>query len=522
MNAFIKCVFNCQVLKIYHRFAHTETKLKNGAQWLKPEGYETNITIYNSITKCKVPLILKNKNFLTWYICGPTVYDSAHIGHAVNYVNSDIIRRILSNHFNINVVMAMSITDIDDKIIAVSKEVKQDYKNITKHYEIEFFEDMKMLNVLKPHSYCRVTEYIPHIINFIKGITEKGNAYVAKDGSIYFDTNKYGMYGKLANPVLDNIHPDKKSATDFCLWKAAKENEPFWESPWGNGRPGWHIECSTIASTVFGNSIDIHSGGIDLLFPHHENEEAQSCSYHNVEQWVNYWIHFGHLFLEDVKMSKSLKNTISIREFLKEYTANHIRILCLLSDYRTGLKFSNDLMNNAVHILHKIEHFINDCNSYIGGRWNLGKIDEVMLLSCLEETENNVNIALANDFNTAQAMKSLMNLIDVGNKMLHDPEGLNTTCSTCIPAVAAVLNYILTTFSKFGISQSTTADDHRMNNIIECLMKFRNTVRCRTLEQDVKDKVLLAACDEVRSNLSSCGVIIKDSKTETSWNIKKY
>ncbi|XP_016917911.1 probable cysteine--tRNA ligase, mitochondrial isoform X2 [Apis cerana] len=514
MNLIIKNVFSYKINKIYHQFLHTETKLKKQIKWLTPAGYKTDIVIYNPITKCKVPLILKNKNILTWYVCGPTVYDSAHIGHAMTYVHSDIIRRILTDHFNINIVMAMCLTDIDDKIIIRSKELKQNYKDLTRYYEDEFIEDMKMLNVIKPHLYCRVTDYIPQIIQFVKNIVDKG--------SVYFDTCKYEMYGKLSTPLLDNCHPDKKSAMDFCLWKAAKENEPCWKSLWGFGRPGWHIECSTIASTVFGNSVDIHSGGIDLMFPHHENEEAQSCSYHEVEQWVNYWIHCGHLSLKDVKMSKSLKNVISIKEFLKKYTANQFRMLCLLSNYKNELKFSDVIMNNAIDILHKIEHFINNCDNYITGKWNIGNIDEVALLRCLEETKNNVNIALADDFNTVQAIKSLINLIDIGNKMLHDSKDRKITCGTCIPAIVAVLNYISTIFSKFGISNSSTINDNKINNLIECLIKFRHIVRNKVLEHDVKDKTLLIACDKIRSELSTYGIIIKDCKTETIWNIKRY
>ncbi|CAL7950106.1 unnamed protein product [Xylocopa violacea] len=519
MYAFMKNTFRYKLHKVY-RFVHTETELKNQAQWLKPVGYETNISIYNPITKCKVPLILKDKNYLTWYVCGPTVYDSAHIGHAVTYVNSDIIRRILSHHFNINVLMVMCITDIDDKIIKRAKELKQNYNDLAKHYENEFIEDMKMLNVIKPQLYCRVTDYVPQIIEFVKRIMDKGNAYVSKDGSVYFDTNKYGMYGKLTPPLSNTVSPHKKSPTDFCLWKV-KKDEPFWESPWGPGRPGWHIECSTIASTVFGNSIDIHSGGADLLFPHHENEEAQSCSYHEVKQWVNYWLHSGHLFIKDEKMSKSLKNTISIRKFLEKYTPNHLRILCLLSNYRNGLEFSDTTMNLAVDLLHKIEHFINDCDNYIAGRWNIGNIDEVALLSCLEETKNDVKTALADNFNTAYAMKSLVKLINVTNKMLHDSQDIKNNC-TCISPIAAVSNYVSSTFSSFGISNSTTADDHQINSLIECIVKFRRTVRNRALVKDVKDELLLAACDEVRTDLSLCRVIIKDHKNETVWSIKKY
>ncbi|XP_012145240.2 cysteine--tRNA ligase-like protein, mitochondrial [Megachile rotundata] len=516
---FIKNLFKYQSRKACHRFVHAETKKKVAPQWLKPIGYETNITIYNPVAKCKVPLILKNKNFLSWYVCGPTVYDSAHIGHAMTYMNLDIIRRILTDHFNLNVIMVMCITDIDDKIIASSKRKQLNFKDLAKYYEDEFIEDLKTLNIIKPNLYCRVTDYIPEIIQFVNGIVNKGYGYIATDGSVYFDTSKYDMYGKLGIPLPDSAHPDKKSALDFCLWKASKEGEPFWESPWGKGRPGWHIECSTIASTVFGNCVDIHSGGIDLAFPHHENEEAQSCSYHEVQQWVNYWLHCGHLFLEDAKMSKSLNNTISIREFLTKYTANHLRILCLLSNYKNGLKFSDLVLKNAVSILHKIEHFLNDCDNYINGRWNIGNVDEVTLLNCLDETKSSVEPALADDFNTPKAMKSLLNLIDLGNKMLHDPKDNN---KRSVSAVAAVSNYISTMFATFGILHSSATDDHRLNNVVECFVKFRSTVRNRALEQDVKDKIILTACDEARSNLSACGVTIKDLKSETVWSIKKF
>ncbi|XP_003395414.1 probable cysteine--tRNA ligase, mitochondrial [Bombus terrestris] len=522
MNVFIRNVFYYKIRKACYQFIHTETKLKKQAQWLRPTGYKTDIQIYNPITKCEVPLILKNKAVLTWYLCGPTVYDSAHIGHAVTYVYSDIIRRILSDHFNINVVTAMCITDIDDKIIARSKELKQNYKDLTEHYENEFIEDMKMLNVTKPHLYCRVTDYIPQIIQFVKSILDKGNAYTLKDGSVYFDTHKYGMYGKLSTPMSDSFHPDKKSPLDFCLWKAAKEGEPFWESPWAPGRPGWHIECSTIASTIFGSSVDFHSGGIDLIFPHHENEEAQSCCYHEVEQWVNYWVHYGYLSLKHKKMSKSLKNTIGIREFLEKYTANQFRILCLLSNYKNELQFSHDVMDNAVAVLHKIEHFISNCHNYIVGNWNTGDVNEATLFRCLEETKNSINTALANDFNTAKAMKSLINLINVVNKMLHDPQSSTNTSSTCITAVAAVLNYTSEILSKFGISNPSAVNDYRMDSIVECLIKFRGAVRNKILEQDVKDETLLTACDKVRSDLSTYGIIIKDCKTQTNWSIKKY
>ncbi|XP_078034083.1 cysteine--tRNA ligase-like protein, mitochondrial isoform X2 [Augochlora pura] len=517
-----------------------DTKQEEKSYWIKPAGYETNIKIYNTATKCTVPLTLKNKNYLTWYICGPTVYDSAHIGHATTYVRTDIVRRILSHHFNINVVTAMSVTDIDDKIINRAKSINRNFEDVSRHYEKEFMEDMQKLNVAKPNLYCRVTNFIPEIINFVDNIVQKGDAYVGKDGSVYFDVNKHNIYGKLSPPAADSDHPNKKSALDFTLWKAAKEGEPFWESPWGDGRPGWHIECSTIASTVFGNSIDIHSGAIDLVFPHHENEEAQSCSYHNVDQWVNYWLHCGHLLLKDVKMSKSLQNTISIRELLKNYTANQFRMLCLLSNYNNDIQFSDTVMENAVRTMNKVEHFVGNCNNYVAGKWSDGNIDEVALLRCLEETKNNVDTAFANNFNTSQATHSILNLIDTGNKMMHDS---SPTTSRSIPAISAVSNYVSTMFSMLGIERSEVLDECKVNDLIEYFIKFRKTVRNRARNTNVPDKVLLSACDEVRVDLAKCGVIVKvliltltydvqetiillfcsqDSKADTTWNIKSY
>nr|CAD7426019.1 unnamed protein product [Timema monikensis] len=237
--------------------------------------------------------------------------------------------------------MVMGITDIDDKIIHRAAELGEDINTLTRRFEAEFHEDMAKLNIKPATIITRVTDFVPRIISFVQEIVDKGNGYVTVDGSVYFDTSQFDRYGKLF-PVSMNEEPaqpsvDKKSPLDFALWKGAKPHEPSWLSPWGPGRPGWHIECSTMASAMFGRTMDLHSGGVDLLFPHHENEEAQSCVHHGVSQWVNYWLHSGHLHLKgNTKMSKSLKNTISIRDFLTKFTANEFRVFCLLSRYRNG------------------------------------------------------------------------------------------------------------------------------------------------------------------------------------------
>ncbi|KYN03790.1 PREDICTED: probable cysteine--tRNA ligase, mitochondrial [Cyphomyrmex costatus] len=515
-----------KLIRVCKRFVNTEAKCQDRPQWIRPVGHQTEISIYNPITKCKVPLILKTENILKWYICGPTVYDSAHIGHATTYIKSDIIRRILSDYFNMDVLLVMGITDIDDKIIKRSFESEKDFETLSRHFETEFFADMNKLNISEPYLRCRVTDYIPQIIQFIERLIAKDDGYVASDGSVYFNTSKYNKYGKLSTPVFDTVDDQnfigKKSALDFALWKAVKKNEPSWKSPWGYGRPGWHIECSAIASTVFGNSIDMHSGGIDLAFPHHENEEAQSCCYHSVDQWVNYWLHCGHLSLKgNAKMSKSLKNTISIQDYLENYSANHLRMLCLLSHYRNGIEFSDEVMQTAVSVTKKLDNFINDCDNYVVGNFKTGEIDENLLYTTLHNTRSTVYSALADDFDTSKAMHAIINLVGIGNKMLHQDNVISY--SNNVSVVAAVSKYLSNTLSKFGISRSTksTVENGQIKDIVDHFLNFRTVVRIRALEQNPKDTILLKECDNVRKCLSTCGITVKDQQNSTSWSWKQ-
>ncbi|XP_043492051.1 probable cysteine--tRNA ligase, mitochondrial [Polistes fuscatus] len=509
------------LLKQCQCFVTTSATQEKKFKWIEPMGTDTGIKLYNPITKTKVPLILRKEGFLTWYMCGPTVYDSAHIGHAITYVRSDILRRILSEYFNIHTIMIMGITDIDDKIIKRAAEKGIDFRELSKFYENEFFNDMEILNVTMPYLNCRVTEYIPQIMEFITNILDKNGAYIAKDGSVYFDTKSYNKYGKLIIPFTDSNHSDKRSSLDFALWKAAKDKEPYWESPWGRGRPGWHIECSVMASAVFGKTIDIHSGGIDLMFPHHENEEAQSCCYHNVEQWVNYWLHCGHLCLkDDIKMSKSLKNTISIKKFLEKYTANDLRMLCLLSHYRNDIIYSDDVIDHAVSVMNKIENFISECNHYLTDKINSGNVDESSLIHNLHETKSMVHMALTNDFNTAQAIRAILNLVDISNKMLF--QNNSTYNDKGKTAIAAVSVYISNILSIFGFTQSkSTIENRQTEDIVKYFVEFRNIVRNRVLEQKQKDEVLLHACDTARKNLSTCGITVKDRKGVSTWDYHK-
>uniref|UniRef100_A0A452VAS1 cysteine--tRNA ligase n=1 Tax=Ursus maritimus TaxID=29073 RepID=A0A452VAS1_URSMA len=259
-------------------------------------------------------------NRVSRYSCGPTVYDHAHLGHACSYVRFDIIRRILTRVFGCNIIVVMGITDVDDKIIRRAAEMNVSPASLANLYEEDFKQDMAALKVLPPTVYLRVTENIPQIISFIEGIIANRHAYSTAQGNVYFDLQSIGdKYGKLVgavpSPVGEPVDSDKRHASDFALWKAAKPQEVFWASPWGKGRPGWHIECSTLSSLVFGRQLDIHSGGADLAFPHHENEIAQCEAFHQCRQWGNYFLHSGHLHVKgkEEKMSKSLKNYITIK-----------------------------------------------------------------------------------------------------------------------------------------------------------------------------------------------------------------
>lgn len=449
---------------------------------------------------------------------GPTVYDSAHIGHASTYVRLDILQRILRNHFNINLVTCMNITNIDDKIIKRSHETGKNWKLLAEEYEAEFWEDLNKLNVLHPDIKLRVTDKIPEILEFIEKIENKKFTKIGTDGSVYFKTTNYRNYGKLHNIVLED-----PSTSEFALWKAAKENEPYWESKYGNGRPGWHIECSTLASLIFGSHIDFHAGGIDLKFPHHENEEAQSCVYHNCGDWVQNWIHTGHLHLkgQSEKMSKSLKNTISIQDLLKEYSSDQFRMACLLSHYRSSIEFGPELMDTADKILKKLNSFKSDVKAFMNGLKVDGYIDEEVLTSQFLDCKKNVNLALKDDFHTAVCIGHVSDLMKTTSRMINSTDNHSCSKSPAFDKVLlqSVLNYIDKLFSTFGISESNpskeTYDEVHIENVIDSIIKVRNDIRIRAKES--KNKELFKICDEIRSQMKENQIEIKDHGNLSSW-----
>lgn len=502
------------------RFISTSTISRS---YSKSYGIQT----YCCKTKKKVPLVLKNPAYTSWYTCGPTVYDSSHLGHASTYVRIDILQRILRDYFKINLITAMNITNIDDKIIKSSLEIKMNWKELANKYEAEFWDDLDSLNVIQPNFKVRVSEKIENIVKFIEKLLQDNIAYATSDGSVYFRTKSFQSYGKLQNVVLESMEHDSKDSTlDFALWKGAKPNEPSWDTKWGKGRPGWHIECSAMASELFGSYLDFHAGGVDLKFPHHENEEAQSCCYHKVDDWVGNWIHTGHLHMEGQKdkMSKSLKNTILIRDFLKTHSADQFRMACLLSHYRSSIEFGEELLITSDAILKKLNGFMSDSKAYIGGLKGHVDFDESSLISKLINCQENVDKSIKDDFNTSKAIGNVIELISSVSKNINNSEKSTAFYgSSNKTSIQAVMNYVEDIFGIFGISvraqKNITTQDSKNEAAIDSIIKIRNEIRLKAKHS--KNKELFQVCDNIRDSLKLNKIEIKDHGNLSSWNYFK-
>lgn len=372
----------------------------------------TAINLYNSLTRKKEPFIPIEKDKVKFYVCGVTVYDYCHIGHARAYVAFDTIRRYLS-HAGYDVDYVQNFTDIDDKIIKRAAESNTSCDTLTDTFIQAYFEDMAQLNIQKANRYPKATTSIGPIIKMIKGLIEKGVAYETQ-GDVCFEVEKFEDYGNLSGKVIEDliagsrveVSTTKKNPLDFVLWKAAKEGEPFWNSPWGKGRPGWHIECSAMVLQELGETIDIHGGGQDLLFPHHENEICQSQCYTG-KPFVNYWMHNGFVNIKNEKMSKSLNNFFTIRDVLKEYSGEVLRFFLMKMHYRSPLNFSEEGLKEAEQALSRLHTTL---------RNNQSDLDpKVASQPEFEALEARFHVAMSDDFNYAEAIGILFELATLVN-----------------------------------------------------------------------------------------------------------
>ena len=508
-----------------------------------------NLYIYNSLKRSKEIFIPKNKNKIIWYQCGPTVYSDSHIGHARTYISLDIIHRIMKNYLGYNLIICQNITDIDDKIIIKSNNEGISFKELSSKYEQDFFSDMNKLGVSYPDIITRVSEYVPEIINYIESLVDRGFAYLI-EGSVYFDISRYTekgfIYGKLAPEQVGNIEllregegslfseNVKRSEKDFVLWKKTKDevNEPYWESPWGKGRPGWHIECSVMSYYAFKNMdidyLDVHAGGVDLKFPHHENEEAQSSAYLNCNTWTKYWLHTGHLNIKGKKMSKSLKNFITIRESLQKYTPRQIRFCFLLHKYNTTMDYSEDTMTNAINIenifntmFQNVKIIMREYPNASGKQYLENKEHE--LLNFLELTKSNIKESILDDFDTPRSINHLLDLVKKIYKYIDSPP----FSTIILYSVVKYISYILRVFGLmfddidigFFISNLTDNKEEILRPLIETIINIRNKVRESCKVKDISS--LLNEMDKLRDEtLPELGILIEDRENKSVWKLE--
>lgn len=459
------------------------------------------IHIYNSLTKQKEILKPINKSKIGLYVCGLTVYDDCHIGHGRLFIWFDVLTRYLQNS-GYEVTYVRNITDIDDKIIKRSKELNIDYKQLTAKFIKSMHDDAKSLNIIPPDFEPLVTNNISEIISMVQNLIDKGYAYITKNSDVYYNVEKFTTYGDLAHKDLEGLQSgirvavseDKKNPLDFALWKSAKPEEPFWDSPWGKGRPGWHIECSAMAKKYLGNTFDIHGGGCDLQFPHHQNELAQSEAA-NGSKFVNYWMHIGFVQSDKEKMSKSLGNFFTLKEILKKYHPEIIRYFVITSHYRSPVNFSKENLGNAHAALQKL---------YITLRDN--PPDEKNNIETNSKFYKEFTLAMDDDFNTPKALSVLFELSREINQLHNQEKHLE----------AQKLSSLLKKLAwNLGILQDDPANflNSGVNKkLVASLISQRNIARQN------KD---WTSADKIRDKLTQMGITLEDKTDGTSWVIEK-
>ena len=451
------------------------------------------IRLYNSKSKKKEIFHPVNDENVTMYVCGPTVYGAHHIGNARPAVVFDVLAKLLRNKYK-SVTYARNITDIDDKIINAALEQNVEISEITKRSTNQYHSDMKILNVEEPNKEPYATQFISEMILFIEDLIEKDNAYVS-EGHVLFDIDSYKLYGDLSSRDPKDmiagsrveVQDYKKNPLDFVLWKPSNENEIGWSSPWGRGRPGWHLECSTMILEIFGETIDIHGGGEDLRFPHHENECAQSFCRNDGKQLANFWLHNGMVQMEDSKMSKSLGNILLIKDLLNEMPGEVIRLSLMSSHYRQPLKWSDDLVDQSKKILNTFYSFL---EKYEG-------ID-IIDINVNEE----ILSSLSDDINTPKAISVLHSMF---KDLKKDPDN-NELRSSFIKSA----NFMGLLFSK--PSNWLLKEDNNIDTkVIDELIEERNQAR--------QSRDFLVA-DNIRDKLLDMGIVLEDKNDITTWKKK--
>ena len=454
-----------------------------------------SIALYNTLSKSKEAFVPLDPERVTMYVCGPTVYNRVHIGNARPAVVFDTLYRVLQSQYP-NVVYARNITDIDDKIMNTAAELGEDITELSQRYAQAYFEDMEALNCLDPNIIPYATQHIPEMINMVERLIAKGHAYAA-EGNVLFAVQSMANYGQLSGRSLEDmlagarveVASYKKYAGDFVLWKPSADNEPGWDSPWGRGRPGWHLECSAMIEKHLGDTIDIHGGGQDLVFPHHENEIAQSCCAHDGKPFANYWLHNGFINIEGEKMSKSLGNFRMVNDLLDQYPGEVLRYVILSAHYRSEQNFGKDLLDSAWRSLDSLYGYLR------------GQADVAPTL----DKNSPGYAALLDDLNTPVAISELYRLA----KEMHGANG---------EAKAQLHSQLIGLAGLMGLLQQNPEQWFKQarGGDAESISEAEIEAAIARRQQAKADKDY-AGADQVREDLLAQGIVLEDSREGTTW-----
>ncbi len=466
------------------------------------------VKIYNTLSRSKEELKPGNPPLVTFYVCGPTVYDYIHIGNARVFIIFDVIRRYLQFR-EYDVKLIQNYTDIDDKMINRANEQGLTVKTLADQFIRAYEEDVSALRVRPADIKPKATEHIPEIIELVERLLRNGYAYIA-DGDVYFDTASYPQYGQLTRQKQDELlagarvdpGEKKRNPLDFVLWKKKKAGEPAWDSPWGEGRPGWHIECSAMSMHYLDDTLDIHAGGADLIFPHHENEIAQTWGA-DQRQLARYWLHAGYLNIEEQKMSKSLGNVLTVRSLIKEHNPLDLRFLILSAHYRSPLNFSDELVAQSRSGRLRLQEMIDNLLSAHKSAGDVFGENEEVLAKALKGAQNRFTTAMDDDFNTADGLGALFDLARSCNIYLKEAYPYNGELLDQVQQFYGAVNDV---FEIIDLSAPESLDD-------EIAAKIERREQARA-EKD------FATADQIRDELLNSGIILEDTPHGTRWKRK--
>lgn len=471
------------------------------------------LKVYNTLTKQKEEFKPLVPGKVSMYVCGVTPYNHPHIGNARPFITWDVIKRYFK-YMGYDVMHVQNFTDVDDKIIRTANDEGVQWSDISQRYIKAYFEVMDKLHVQRADVYPKVSDNIPEIIEMIQGIIKNGYAYEL-NGDVYFSVEKFAGYGKLSGRKLEDmqagarveVNEEKQNPMDFALWKAAKPGEPYWESPWGNGRPGWHIECSTMSLKYLGEKFDFHGGGSDLIFPHHENEIAQSQAYTcDDHSFAQYWLHNGFITIDQEKMSKSLGNFFTVEEILAKYPAEVLRFFIVSTHYRSPLDFSDARLNEATSGLNRLTNALDNLKE-------LEKMEgagvDLKLLETAEAAKLNFIDAMEDDFNTSLAIANMFDLakeINIYyNKVVNNETEVN-------PEMAAKVHKIYKTMASiigiFEDEENADGSAELVNGLVDLIIEIR---------QDARANKDWATADKIRDSLKALGITLEDSPKGVRW-----